>query len=306
MNYEVISNNKTNNGVIFCLGFFDGMHLGHQELVKETLRLAKLYNKKAGLVTFINLPSTKEDKRHNKCILLSNEDKKKIINNYKLDEIVFLKFDAECKSTSKTDFVSFLKNKLNCSGVVVGKDYRFGYKGEGDAEYLLSLNNDDFIVSIVEPFCIDNEIVSTTKIIKFLEEGKIELANKCLGRPYYFEGIVKEGFHVGKTLDFPTANIDFSDDLVIPLYGVYAVKIHIDDDDKEYYGISNIGIRPSINTLKKPLLETHIFDFNETIYQKKIKVELLHFIRCEIKFNSINELKEQINKDKKKALAILL
>lgn len=298
MKYKVVNlHNHITNDTIYCLGFFDGLHLGHQELIKETLKLAKKYNKKAGMLTFSSLLSSKIAKHCESKTILSNSEKEKIINSYDLDVIVYLDFDDECRTTSKKDFILFLQNTLNCCGVVVGEDFRFGYKGEGDYSYLKSIENNDFIVSIVSPIKVNNETISTTKIINYLRDGKIEIVNKYLGRNYYLEGVVKEGFHVGKTLEFPTANIEIEDNVILPLYGVYGVKVHI--NDSEYLGIANLGIRPSINTLNKPLLETHIFDFDGNIYNQKIKVELIKFIRKEKRFNSINELKEQIIKDKK-------
>ena len=297
MNYKVINlRNHIANETIYCLGFFDGLHLGHQELIKKTIKLAKKYNKRAGLLTFTSYGNTKISKHNTNKVILTNHDKNKILESYGLDLLTYIEFDKECMETSKEDFISFLKEELNCFGVVVGTDYRFGYKGEGNTTFLKTQESKNFIVNVINPLKIDNEVVSTTKIIDYLRLGNIEKVNQYLGRNYSISGVVKEGFHVGTTLEFPTANVEFDDNLIAPLFGVYGVKVFV--DNKEYLGISNIGIRPSINTLDHPLIETNIFDYHGDLYDKKIKIEFIYFIRKEKKFNSINELKEQIKLDK--------
>lgn len=304
MKYNVVLNRTINNdGVVLCLGFFDGLHLGHQELIKKTIEIAKFNNLNAGLLTFSNLPINKENKRLTNKVLLSNKDKEKIMEEFALDQIIFLDFDEKCRSTSKEDFIKFLKDKFNCKGVVVGEDYRFGYKGEGNVDYLLTLKRNDFVVEIIPQIKMDGDIISSTRIISLLQEGNISLANKLLGRNYSLSGKVEKGFGVGKTLDIPTANISLANNLILPINGVYAVKIIY--NNVIYKGIANLGIRPSINTLELPLLEVNIFDFNDEIYQKEIRVELIDFIRNETKFADVSLLKEQINKDKKKALELL-
>jgi len=304
MKYKVTLNNLINNkGLILCLGFFDGLHLGHQKLIEKTIEIAKLNNLNAGLLTFSNIPINKENKRFTKKVLSSNKEKENIIKNYDLNQIIFIDFDDECRLTSKENFVRFLKDEFNCKGVVVGEDYRFGSNGEGNADYLLSLRKEDFIVEVIPQIKMDNEIISSTRIISLLNEGKISQVNKLLGRNYSLSGIVEKGFSVGKTLDFPTANISFDDNIILPLNGVYAVNVIY--NNIIYKGVANIGIRPSINTMDSPLLEVHIFSFNDDLYQKELKVEFKEFIRKETKFTSVELLKEQIIKDKKKALELL-
>ena len=304
MKYKVTLNNLINNkGLILCLGFFDGLHLGHQKLIEKTIEIAKLNNLNAGLLTFSNIPINKENKRFTKKVLSSNKEKENIIKNYDLNQIIFIDFDDECRLTSKENFVRFLKDEFNCKGVVVGEDYRFGSNGEGNVNYLLSLRKEDFIVEVIPQIKMDNEIISSTRIISLLNEGNISQVNKLLGRNYSLTGIVEKGFSVGKTLDFPTANISFDDNIILPLNGVYAVNVIY--NNIIYKGVANIGIRPSINTMDLPLLEVHIFSFNDDLYQKELKVEFKEFIRKETKFASVELLKEQIIKDKKKALELL-
>lgn len=304
MKYQNIHlTNKAANDTIYCLGFFDGLHLGHQELIKETIKIARDSNKKAGLLTFTSFGNTKTSKHNTNKVILTNEQKNKLLESYELDIITYIDFDEECMSTTKEDFIKFLKQELSCVGVIVGTDYRFGYKGEGDISYLKKIESYDFIVNIIEPLKVDDEIVSTTKIIEYLRLGNIEKVNKFLGRNYSINGVVKEGFHIGTTLEFPTANVEFNKELIAPLYGVYGVKVFI--DNKEYKGISNIGIRPSINTLEHPLVETNILNYQGNLYDKEIIIEFICFIRQEQKFQSIRELKEQIKEDKKKLLKYL-
>lgn len=305
MKYNVVLDKPINkDGVILCLGFFDGLHLGHQELIRKTIEIANLNNFNAGLLTFSNLPINKENKRLTKKLLLLNDEKEMIIRQYELNKIIFLDFDEECRSTSKKDFINFLKNEFNCKGVVVGVDYRFGNKGEGNVDYLLSIKDENFIVEVIPQIKMDNEVISSTRIINLLNKGDISLVNKLLGRNYALSGIVEKGFSVGKTLKFPTANISLDNNLILPLNGVYAVNVIY--NNVIYKGVANIGIRPSINTLKSPILEVHIFDFDQDLYKKEIKVELIDFIRKEEKFENNELLKEQIIKDKKKALELLI
>ena len=200
---------------------------------------------------------------------------------------------------SPNQFISFLLNNFNIKEVVIGEDFSFGKDAKGNKLTLLKYN---FKVDVVEELKYDNLKIGTSYIIKLLKEGNMILANKLLGYPYQITGVVNNGFHFGKNHNYPTANIDFND-YVVPKYGVYASKVLL--DNKEYKAICNVGVHPTINELNKPILEVNLFNFNGNLYNKKISIQLIDFIREEKKFTSTSELYKQINLDFQTCLDIL-
>lgn len=265
------------------LGNFDGFHLGHQELLKE---LSKL-NTKKGLLTFYPHPSAifNESKFYS---LDTIEDKKDFLKDY-IDYIIVLKTSKEILNSSKETFINFLTNN-RVKSVVCGSDYTFAYKKEGTVKDL-----EVFDLHIVADFKIENNRVSSTLIREYLKNGEIENANKMLGRNYFIKGVVKKGSQIGRTIGFPTANID-SSDYLFPKCGVYFCYAYI--NNRKYKAMVNIGINPTINLIDKKRLEAHILNFNKDIYDKEIKIEFIKKLRDEKKFNSKEELIETLIKNK--------
>lgn len=266
------------------LGNFDGFHLGHQKLLDELVKI----NTKKALLTFYPHPLTILNNRDFKY-LDTIEDKENRLDK-KLDYLIVLKTSKEILESNKEDFINFLKlNKV--VHVVCGKDYTFARNKEGTVSDLFTFN-----CHIVPDYKIDGIRVSSTLIRKYLIDGDIHLANNFLGRNYSVKGTVVEGSKIGRTIGFPTANIQETIYL-LPKNGVYFGYVTM--DNKRYKSMINIGINPTINLVKHPRLETHILDFNQDIYGKVILIEFVQKLRDEQKFNSKEELIDMLYKNKK-------
>lgn len=270
-----------------CLGYFDGLHRGHSKLIER----AKQSKYKTSLLT-IELKNNLSIKR--KQVITTIEDKIEILSSLKVDYLFILEFNEKIKSYSPEEFIEKILLKLNPKEVIIGQDHHFGKDAKGDYKNLEAYSN-IFKTIIVNDLLYLGKKIGTRDIVYFIENGKIDVANKLLGRDYVIKGKVMKGYKVGRTYHFPTANIPLGP-YVKPKNGVYATMVEI--DDKKYYGMSNVGIHPTINKLSEPLIETYIFDFNDDIYEKEIKVFIKHFIRDEIMFDSIESLYSQLEKDK--------
>ncbi len=233
---------------------------------------------------------------------ISNLNQKlEILKNFEVDFVVNKKFDLKFSKIDCNKFIdNFLYKKLSAKLIFVSNNFRFGHKREGDVKLLKSLEK-KYNYKIVNPSPLKKKekIISSTLIRNLLETGHVSLANKHLGRNWSIQGEVKLGRRIGKTIGFPTCNIDI-ENYVIAKPGVYAVKIFINKTKKNLKGIANLGFRPTFNQ-KKILLEVNIFNFKRNLYNKQLTVEFLNFIRGEKKFKSIEELKKQIKKDVKQA-----
>lgn len=269
-----------------CLGYFDGLHIGHKKLINR----AKSSQYKSALLTFI---FEEEVNIKNKNFITSISDKEYLLNKMNVDYFLILKFDNKIKSLLPEEFIEKIIMKLNPKQLIVGEDYRFGKMAQGDVNYLKSYS-DKYEVIIVEEERIDDVKIGTSLIINLLQKGDIKKVNNLLGYNYKITGIVEKGYKLGNKYHFPTANIKLNN-YVKPKNGVYACLITI--DDKIYQGMTNIGNHPTINRLNEPLLEVHIFDFNQDIYHKKISVELIDYIRDEVNFTSVDELYAQLKLD---------
>jgi riboflavin kinase/FMN adenylyltransferase len=296
-NFGNIPSNAQNS--VLTIGNFDGLHLGHQEILANVRKIAASENLKSALLTFephplkIILPNKVFDKR-----LFSLAQKLSFLRSNKQVDMVFLaNFNQELANLSAEDFVEkILVGKLKIKHLIVGYDFIFGKDRKGDASLLQKLAgvyNFSFH-QIAAKNNLGNEIYSSTAIRKLIKSGDIKAANLMLGREYEISGDVICGKKLARSLGFPTANFLPKANLIKPKFGVYKINAVI--DGKSHSGILNFGIKPTFKGTI-PLYEAHIFDFNEDIYGKKITVQLQDFIREEIKFNSVEKLKEQIQKD---------
>lgn len=270
-----------------CLGYFDGLHLGHHKLIER----AKTSKYKSALLT-IELKDNCSIKR--KQMITTIDDKISILSSLNIDYLFILEFSEKVKSYSPEEFIEKVLLKLNPKEVIIGQDHHFGKEAKGDYKNLEAYNN-IFKTIIVDDLLYLGKKIGTRDIISFIENGEIEKATKLLGRDYVIKGKVIKGFKVGRTYHFPTANLSLGP-YVKPKNGVYATIVEV--DGKKYYGMSNVGIHPTINALNEPLIETYLFDFDDNLYEKEIKVFIKSFIREEIKFDSINSLYAQLEKDK--------
>ncbi len=286
---------------IILIGNFDGLHSGHQKLFKLAKKYKIKYKSKVGVVTFDPIPKMFFNTKI-KNYRISNFNQKVIyLKKFGVDFIINKKFD---KNFSKINYYKFIKDilsrKLRSKFIFVSNNFRFGHKRAGDVALLKKYENDfDYNLVNPTPLMKNKKIISSTIIRKLLEEGMLSKANTFLKRNWEIEGKVQRGRMLGQKIGFPTCNIDIGN-YVIAKPGVYAVKIRINYRKKFYKGIANLGYRPTFNQ-KKILLEVNIFNFSGNLYNKKLSVEFLKFIRGEKKFKGISELKNQIKKDILKA-----
>lgn len=291
-----ISNHKKvnfNTGV--ALGNFDGIHLGHQKLINIMINRSREMGLKSSLLLFEQHTKVTTDNNQPK-IITTNEKKFKIAEELGIDIVYNMKFDKDVMILSPEEFVkNIIVDKMNSKLLVIGFDYKFGHKALGNSETLLKLGKKyDIEVKVIEAIQSDEEIIGSTEIRKLILEGNITKANKFLGRPYSILGKVIPGKSRGKTLGFPTANIEVDLIHVIPKNGVY--KTNTIFNGKSYLSATNIGYNPTFEDgiLK---IETHILDFDKTIYDENIEIEFIDFLRDDIKFSNKEDLIKQMNMD---------
>ncbi len=272
---------------VTCIGAFDGLHRGHIELIKKT---KEVYNN-FQIVTFNEIPKIYFN--NDLKPLLDNKIRNNIFEDYQPTNLIYLNFNKINKLSSE-EFLKFLETNLNTHKIVVGNDFKFGKNRTGDVNNIISHFGEDNVI-LFSDYLIDNEKVSSTKIRYYLDNGNIEEANKFLGRKYTLSGKVVEGLKMGTALGIPTANIKLHSELYIPKYGVYGVTCKL--NNKNYEGVLNIGLTPTVADNKEVKIEVHIFDFEKNIYGENLDIQINQFIREEMKFNSTEELIKQINID---------
>ena len=273
-----------------AIGNFDGVHIGHQELVKE----CKKHNLKSGVITFYPHPSIFLKKIPNYPLLTPIEEKKRVFESLGIDYLIIIEFNNIMANMTKDEFIQNLK-KMNIKSLVAGYDFTFGKMALGDTRDLAK----NFEFYEVKKYIYDGIRVSTTYIRELLDIGNVVEANKLLGRCYSISGLVEYGNQKGRLIGFPTANVDYKN-YFLPRGGVYNVKVEL--DGKTYNGICNIGNNPTFNYSLTKKLEVHIIDLNENIYGKEIRINFIDRIRDEMKFASAQELINQLEKDKCYAL----
>ena len=275
------------NPDVTCIGAFDGVHLGHQALIN----MAKSISSKYQILTFDPVPKKFFNNMHK---LLSTKDMKvDLLSRFSPESIIFLNFE-DVKDLIPEDFCNILNNKLNTKSIVVGKDFKFGKNREGDVNFLIKYFGNSN-VHVLNDYVVNDSKISSTLIKSTINEGKLELANQYLGYSFKLKGKVEHGNRMGHKIGFPTANINVDVNIVTPKFGVY--EVDVTKADKTYKGVMNIGNRPTVSNDLKLSYEVHILDFDEDIYGSFLEVEFVSFIRDEIKFDNIEELKNQISID---------
>ena len=299
--YKNFNIKKNHQKSIILIGNFDGVHLGHQKLFDSAKRHKKKENLKIGVVTFDPIPKMFFNKKLKNYRISNLNQKLNIFKKFKVDFVINKKFDKKFSKIKCNKFISeIIYKKLNPKIIFVSNNFKFGNKREGDVK-LLKLLEKKYNYKIINPPTLKkkNKTISSSLIRKLLIDGKLDLANNYLNRNWAIEGVVKKGRKMGKKIGFPTCNIDI-ENYVIARPGVYAVKVNILNNNKILKGIANLGYRPTFNQ-KKILLEVNIFNFSGNLYNKKLTVEFIKFIRGEKKFKGIDQLKKQIKLDLKSA-----
>ena len=278
---------------IFALGFFDGVHLGHQALLSACVRLANRENATAAAVTFDLPPSTALGLQQPNMIN-TVRDRQALLRQYGMEEILVLPATKEVMSTDWQDFLSSLLAG-GAAGFVCGEDYRFGKNGDGTAQKLASFAQERNLPCVIVPEqTMDGEKISSTRIRSLLEKGDVEHANRLLGHPHILSGTVVSGQKLGRTIGIPTANLRPEASLIMPPKGVYATRCQIDDEI--YAAVTNIGTRPTVSG-QGVTIEPWILDFDGDLYGREITLSFHKFLRPEQKFPNLEELKAEILKN---------
>lgn len=282
------------------LGNFDGLHIGHMALINTTISESRINGLNSLVYTFTKHPETILRKKLFSPLLTSPGKKVELLSQTPLNYIFFDEFDENYSRMSGEEFVSkILVDRLGVKLAVAGYNYTFGYKGQGNVDFLKEMGKKyNFRVIEIPPVKIDNEVVSSTVIRKYVSRGEMDRVFKLLGRHYSITGTVASGRRLGGTLGFPTANIHPEDFLILPEHGVYVTRTLL--EGKLYSSITNIGRNPTFEE-KEIIVETHILDFDEDIYGKNIEVFFFEKLRGEKKFRDVNELAAQIAVDVERA-----
>ncbi len=284
------------------IGNFDGFHAGHIKVLETLKEISKINNLKSAVITF--KPHPKEVITGKKlCKIINFETKKEFLKKLGIDYLIILEFNSEFSKLDKNKFLKFLKENLNCKALVVGEDWHFGKNRQGNVEFVKKEEKTfDIKIYPVKKEQIKNEKVSSSFIRKLLQNGEIKQVNKLLKRKYCLIGKVISGNKLGTKIGFPTINVDFEENMCLK-YGVYVGFIEI--ENKLYKTVMNYGVRPTVNG-KNPILEAHVIEkFQASYIPDYVKVYFLDFIRPEKKFDNLQQLQNQIEKDIKLAKEIL-
>ena len=280
------------------IGTFDGLHIGHRKILERIIHSALELNCESIVLTFFPHPRMVLQESSEVKLLNTIDEKIALLENIGIDNLIIHPFDKEFSRLSAEEFVkNILVDQFNIQKIIIGHDHRFGRNRTADINDLIEFGKEyGFEVEQISAQEIDEIAVSSTKIRNAILDGNIALANNYLGYPYFFSGEVVKGKQLGRTIGFPTANIHIKEDYkLIPKNGVYVVKSK--QNNQTIFGMMNIGTRPTVNG-ENQTIEVHFFDFDEDIYNQIIGVEILEFIRDEYKFESLDALKNQIQKDK--------
>jgi len=308
---EIIEGKKTRElsaaETVMTVGKFDGLHLGHQKIFRTLAEEKTKTGRATAVFTFSSSPYEKLGNGRKKRILSETEKQEKLAA-MGIDYLVECPFSDKIMKMSPEEFVDeFMLFRMHAKTVCVGTDFRFGYHRAGDPELLKKLGEKKgFSVRVLDKEYYAGEVVSSTRIRECLLRGQIEEVNSMLGYRYGFTGEVMHGRKLGRTMNMPTVNQFPEQDLVLPPFGVYASEVTLPDKTK-WIGVTNIGIRPTFKEDNNPKLitaETHLVGYEGDLYGEIVKVELLKMLRPEIRFASIHELIEQMQKDKKNAMTV--
>ena len=294
------------------IGTFDGVHIGHRKILEKLIKNAKSLNLKSTVLTFFPHPRMVLQKDADIKLLNTIDEKVKILGELGLDYLIIHPFTKEFSRLSATEFVrDILVNSLKTRKIIIGYDHRFGRNRDANISDLIAFGSTlDFQVEEIPAQEINDVSVSSTKIRKALEEGDLETANKYLGYPYMLTGVVMKGKGLGRQLNFPTANLFIEESYkLIPKNGVYVVQAQINNETVS--GMMNIGYNPTVTGTenlplgRKESIEIHFFNFDQDLYDQEIQVDILIRIRDEQKFESVEALKNQLEKDKETSRTIL-
>jgi riboflavin kinase/FMN adenylyltransferase len=291
---------------ILTIGTFDGVHTGHQQILQQLKEEARLQEGESVIISFDPHPRKVVGRVNHPIQLLNSlSEKIELLDQQGIDHLVIVPFTREFANQPAKDYVEkFLVEKFHPHTIIIGYDHQFGHNREGNYQLLEAMKGEfGFRVKEIPEHILHNSIISSTKIRNALLDGNVSDANESLGYNYFFEGKVVEGDKLGRTIGYPTANLEITDeDKLVPGNGVYAVEVEL--EGKCMQGMMNIGMRPTVDGARR-VIEVHIFDFDKEIYGETLRVYLKTRIRSEIKFDGIEALKKQLGADKIAAIMLL-
>lgn len=305
MKHFLSLDNIRQDGVWLTIGSFDGVHLGHQEIIKKLTAGAHKEGVSAVVLTFHPHPATILRGRDFPFYLSTPDEKANLMGDLGVDIVITHPFDRKLAATSAREFMEIINRQLGLRQLHVGHDFALGRNREGDVQTLTEIGEElDYSVQQIEPLKFDGQIVSSSRIRFLLGVGQIEKAARLLNRNYTLDGLVVMGDQRGRTIGFPTANLDIWKMRAIPAAGVYVCRAFI--DQHSYGAVTNIGVRPTFETNPvSPTVETHILDFQGDLYGKPLRLEFLSRLRGEQRFSSAEDLIAQIHRDIIRARKVL-
>lgn len=297
---DIIMDNKESDNYV-ALGSFDGLHYGHLSLVRKTVEVAREKNGKSMVFTYKNHPKTIVKPDSVPKLIMDLDTKLEYLEEENVDIVVLRSFTKEFMSMEAENFIKLLCEDYNVKGIVVGFNFRFGHKNLGNVDVLKNLQKKyGYELYIMDPYTYKGNAISSTRIRNCILEGEVKEATNMLSKPYSIKGKVIHGRHIGRTIGFPTANLEFNDKMVIPGKGVYYTNVKY--KDRTFKGITSLGNNPTVNG-KELTIETFILNFDEMIYGEELKVYFIEKIRGEMKFDSVDKLVAQIKKDEDFAMS---
>ena len=302
---NVIEDIHPQSPTVATIGFFDGVHLGHRFLIQQVKVAATQTGWQSSIITFPVHPRQVIQSEFQPQLLSSPEEKIELLASTGVDNCILLPFTRELSQLTAYEFMQLLYDKYKVRMLVIGYDHRFGHnRAETFEDYCRYGRELGIHIMQASAYTQEQDKVSSSAIRRALQTGDIRTATKFLGYHYYLEGTVVDGYKVGRKIGFPTANlrVDFPNKL-IPSIGVYAVCVYVNGG--KYKGMLNIGYRPTINNGTDLSIEVHILDFQDDIYHQKMRIEFIEFLRPEEKFNSVDELILQMQKDKEDTIRVL-
>ena len=297
--FQNIRDYNSDSKCILAIGTFDGVHIGHQKIIQNLIKISRAKQFQATILTFFPHPRMILQKESNVKLIDTLEEKKNVLKNLGIDNLIIHPFSKSFSQLTALEFCrDILANQLQVDSIFIGYDHRFGRNREATAEDLIAMGKTyNFDVYTIPAQDISSITVSSTKVRKAIAAGDFNRVADFLGRNFELTGTVSKGKGLGRTIDFPTANINVEETYkLIPPIGVYLVSVEY--EKKLFNGMMNIGTRPTLNG-ENQTLEVHLFDFNEDLYKKKLKLIFLGKIRDEQKFESLDALKKQLENDKK-------
>lgn len=292
------------SGYSLAIGFFDGIHKGHQELIKQAIQNAKQHGRRSALMTFDPHPSVVLGGKKEEIFYITPlKQKLELLESLGLDDVFIVRFTSDFAKLSPEQFIEEYILGLHVHHVIAGFDFSFGAFGKGNMSLMEEYGRGRYSVTTVPKVEFEDCKISSTRIRKLLQEGQMDQVCVLLGRPFVLDGVVVHGDKRGRTINFPTANIEPEEGQFIPANGVYAVRLRV--QESWYNGVCNVGYKPTVQDIKKLSVEVHLVDFDRDIYGEEVRVHWYSPIRKEQKFPSLDALKYQIAKDTDTAIGIL-